>query len=1008
MAVVKVYDRAADSWIPVQDTDVNDMVSSGKYGLESGIDVPVTMKDGQLANVPSDHFERGVKAGDFRWSTDADKQANEAAQLEANNRQHFGNAAEAGVLGALRGATLGLSDPAMIAMGGLTGHGADVQQALGQEREQSPWASGIGELAGAVASAPMTAGAGLAERAGARGVEALIGGSKVSQVVQGIAKGAGSAVAGGAFYGLGSGISEAALGNPDEIAQHLAAGPAMGALFGGAFGSAFGGAKAAAPYFRSAVDYTTSKAAALTGSMARKTIGAYVQATMSATGEAELAKVAGDLAGQPEVRAAYMSGGAEKVKSLVAETDAMEKTLTKRAETLKSDLDGAIQGLPKHLQNQIQTDLTASVGDLGGLLDTQLARVEDGKSALYGAMKADTEQAFMFPEIHSDTEAVIKKLEATKDVRARAVAKEIQARLKGEISARGIVLQDGEQTVGNYTHGNESIFTRELREKARLGLENEKMPEAARDILKSYQSNMDYVLKNNSKFGEDFGRLEEMEKSLNRVRQFATGALAKGDANVKTGIIKSILGDPRKARDFDQVFSNISKYMPEFEAYRTAGSNAVQRMNAVREASSKFEMFRDPAFDRGLTLDDFQKVFDSFAGAPKNIGSKITDLRMIQDQLAGADGGTVSKYVRIAKFMGQDVSPEIAKLAPFEKGFADLDKLAARGTPSATDPSHSFISRMAADRIVRKVTGKIAGAVVGATVGGLVGDTAGLLAGAAIGGGFGPSNTLRTLTKIEAASQKSFKMLSMAIDGVVSALTSSGTQRLGTAAAGTFGADYKKRPLPEARKDFKERSAYIDKLSTDPHYLMAETQRRTEGLEAAPNVATSLASQFSNTASFLASKVPKDPLASKGLSIHHSLWQPSDMELSRFERYVDAAEHPARVIADIGKGEFSPEAVETLKALQPAAFTRLQQKTADAIMDPDLKLNYSQKMMIGQVLEVRADSTLDPQFIVNMQATFLPSAGAPATQGQGPANIKPSKLNLDPESTQTDTQRIST
>lgn len=1005
MAVYNLYDRDNDKWITANDGDATSMVASGKYGLQSGITVPVTHVDGSQGDVPSDNFEAGARSGEYRFRTDADNVAFENQQQEAIANKQFDHPVQSFVEGGLRGATLGLSDPIQQVMGDIAQGGSDstVKTALNEHEERHPVLSGAGELAGAVASIPLTGGADAigagAERLGARALEGL-GESTAAKIVQKVGASAARESAVGAFYGLGTGVSEASLGDPNEVAQNLASSVELGSLFGGAFGSGFGALKAASPFAKAVVSKATGFADDLVSGALRKSASAALSVTLSAKGEAELGKIAGDLASNPEVRQAYFSGGAAAVKDIVKQSDALEASMSKQAATVKDKLDDALASTPKRIKDQIQSDLANSSGNLSDMLQTQLSGLESDKIKLFGAMKADQTPGTSLNDIYESTNDVIKNLEATKDPKAIAVARGLQTRLDAELSARsiglnphygeehGLELFDNQKFTGALTQGQEGIVGYELKRLASVGLEN-KLPIAAEDALTKYHGDISKIGKEGA-FGADLSNLEDKHTVFDKAREFVTGATSPTNVNVKQGVIQSILTDPRRARDFDTLFGNLSEFMPEMDAYRAAGADAVEKMKALREANTKFQGLRNQTFDTGLSLDDIAHTFDSFGSTPQHLTDNIAKLRELQGQLNAQDAGAVSKYSRLMALAGKEVGPEIAALQKHELGFQALDKLSG-GSSKAQDPMNQFLLSMGIERTAKKL--------VGHAVGGMLGGAAGSVIGGAIGGGLNSFNMLQQLTRLESISTGSLNAVKKSINGAVDALTSKAVQRVGTPAV-------VQRSVESRRKDFKERSAYLNKLSTDPNALTNEAVKRTKGLESLPQVSAAISSQFANTVSHLAQTMPKDPFAGSFLSSAHSNWKPSDMDLMAWEKRVDTAEDPKSAIQAIAKGNVSPEQIDTLQQLYPSHFDHLQQSLSNAIMDPDAKLSYQQKLTIGKVLSVQADPSLAPATVKSLQAQFAEQqAGRPETNA--PKGFHPARLDLNIDAMTTDTQRLS-
>lgn len=146
-----------------------------------------------------------------------------------------GGAVKAGLAAAARGATLGLSDVALRALGG-----EDAALSLSGLREENPGISIAGEVVGGVAPALVSGGAalpaGLAARAG-RSVAAL--GAEAGALGKVGAAAAGGALE-GALTGVGMGASELALSQDPLTVERAASALSSNMLYGGLIGGALG------------------------------------------------------------------------------------------------------------------------------------------------------------------------------------------------------------------------------------------------------------------------------------------------------------------------------------------------------------------------------------------------------------------------------------------------------------------------------------------------------------------------------------------------------------------------------------------------------------------------------------------------------------------------------------------------------------------------------------------------------------------------------------------------
>lgn len=298
---MELLDKATGKGVDIPDADAQAAFQSGKYGFDAGTRVPVTLADGRLGTVQAEELSSTLKAGGALASTGALEEARQAKAEQKLQAEHggLGEMAKTYAEGAWRGASFGLSDPALIALG------AD-REAMEARKRANPWTAGISEIGGTLA--PMLIPgvgeakvAGEAARAGEAGITAARAGAGVARAAEsgaGVARaaeaGAGAARAGaipaavaggipgavnfvgslaesavkavvgkgsantvarivqkgvaagargsveGALYAAGSQISEDTLGDHAITGEKLAAALGHGALMGGLFGAGMG------------------------------------------------------------------------------------------------------------------------------------------------------------------------------------------------------------------------------------------------------------------------------------------------------------------------------------------------------------------------------------------------------------------------------------------------------------------------------------------------------------------------------------------------------------------------------------------------------------------------------------------------------------------------------------------------------------------------------------------------------------------------------------------------
>lgn len=252
---VPMWDHSNKAIVNVPKSDVELALKSQKYTLPKNIEVPIVSPDGELGSMPSDNVAEALSQG---FTLEESGEQKERLLEEQYGDQDIA----AGLAGAARGLTFGLSDQA------LTKTGLVRPETLSRLEEANPVSSGIGEVGGFAAGllGPGQAGAlvkgaeavGKAvERSAAKFITKQALGAGASKTVASsiaeklVPKMVGSAVE-GSFYGAGNLLSEDALGKADFNAENLLGALGTGALIGGAAGGLFGAAEMAAPFAKAA------------------------------------------------------------------------------------------------------------------------------------------------------------------------------------------------------------------------------------------------------------------------------------------------------------------------------------------------------------------------------------------------------------------------------------------------------------------------------------------------------------------------------------------------------------------------------------------------------------------------------------------------------------------------------------------------------------------------------------------------------------------------------------
>ena len=197
----------------------------------------------------------------------------------------------------------------------------------------------------------------------------------------------------------------------------------------------------------------------------------------------------------------------------------------------------------------------------------------------------------------------------------------------------------------------------------------------------------------------------------------------------------------------------------------------------------------------------------------------------------------------------------------------------------------------------------------------------------------------------------------------------------------------------------------IIELTTNPDKLEQLVSRRTIHLQnSAPNITQESVNKVLAGLKFLASKMPKpakENSASQMLTKRE--YMPSDLQLSKFERYVEAVENPMSVVESLSNGNISREGAEALKVVYPKIFEKLQETVMQKIQESPEAIPYNKRLQLGILLDVATDPSLESQNIAGLQENMLTQ---PTEMPGGPTAARADSLNMA-ERAETKQNRIS-
>lgn len=970
-----------------EDGELDSKIASGNYGLPKDVKIPIVTPDGALATVPSENATKAFQQG-YRFQTKVDRDTAEAKGLAEIREKHFGDdPLLAAGLGAARTATFGLSDVGLAA-GGLGEETAAV-------KELNPTASLVGEVAGALAPVGAPAlGAKLGQEAAA-GVQAAIPASaKAAQILSKMGSAAAGSAVEGAVFGAGQGVSESALGDPTELVENIAAGGLQGALWGGLLGGAFQGARDASPFISGVVKAGAGKAADVVSDAARavteRGVGKMVAARLGPEAGRDFQEVIRDVAGrralestgddvfQSIAREAEERGVALKdvIKSRKAEANQLAKEVQNEMAAAEAKTRNVIQNAPKEIKEQIAAKAEKMNWDTAGLIDDLVNQIEaSGQNARnWMTTHYAGSPGQKIGSIVKTAEEAAAALKSSGSRTAQDLGNSIRDSLRAELG-------DSLSTAGIDIPAEHAIASR-LRDR----ISGYKLKPADRAAIEKLSAATDSVVSSHyiPDLAKEMGDAASMGQLVDNLR----GMLSTKASSVHK--LPAVMGDPIRAKALDEMLQRAEEFYPAAAKLRQGFADVAGRQQFLREVQGKIREGLANSVGGKLTTQDTEMLLELIGkpgvSAPKSTAAKAAqaskladDISKLKETMAQMQSATpLDRYVAYSRALGKDVSAELEALRPLvatQEKIAKLEKLSQKG--AATDGLGAAALWL--------ISPKLAAAKKAIDVARTIGTN--------------PAKYIQALGSIERMAQKGAQTLASTIDKTVSALISGKALKIARSSA------LAKTTLPEQRKEYGRQKEILTKLA-DPAYAANYIEQRLPHMPEAPGVQASLGAHIVNTAAFLRSKLPEDPMENNELIPGQSDFEPSDTEMAQFLRYSTAAENPSQVVENIGSLTATPEEVETLQALYPTVYKRLQDQVVSGITNSGKKLAYPQRAMLSEMLDIPLDYSLRPEFVSKMQSTYAQEM--PENQGGRPAgggNPK-IKVNLDAaESVATPAQR---
>lgn len=979
--MANVFNNSTNKWEDISDSDLPSALVSGSHSLPKNVDVPMVDRDGSPISIPSENAAEAFRRG-YQLST---PQTADAAYQKASDQAVQQRMGETGAstfgMNALGAATGGVTDviPRVIL-------GPDYAKARTQGQEANPVASALGTGVG-IAGGMFTGGA---EAEGATAAESLLGGfsrsaTSIGKSAEGAAakafgesalgtaasKAIGSA-AEGAYFGLGTGISEAALGDPNEVVDNIISNVGMGGLIGGAGSLAFGAANAGKSVFQKITTDAIDKASDVVNAAARGSGKTALTAALAARGESALAPEAtslldkGVLDGLDNPKVA--EGQQELSKVSEAET-ALNTQLKRQSSAVSEEVK---QLTTQDSKDAVNSAIVAADGDAQKALEGMNTSYIQGNDEFrkYRMQELSDKPAVMANDARSLIKSTVDQL---KEIAVTGQEKRFVNELYSAGDAQfgmpsnhldGAFI-DRAPMMADELEGAKSV--REL-----VGNRSNFSPNSP--LMKNTSNEFREVIKEN--FLPKLNQMFETQypdkfagQYMKDMRQWydGIGALSKAVKTSGAGGLGDLIST--KAGD---VLGKISDFAPDLEAARKAAGNASKLEDINQQA---YQKLKDIKINRGelgqsLSYDDFKSIMKDLTPTT-SLSGRMDRLKQTQDLINSTQNlSPIDKAIQIKRALGHDVSnlealqPHMAALDALSK----LQNLKIEGT----------------SRLGR--TGAMVGGIVGGGPGATALGTSGKAASALINTYRDPARIVRGVQAVQKMSDMGAKFLDKNIKRATDALLGKTVETAAKRVATTESS-------VERRKKYENARTKLAELQ-NPQSFADHVAGSMSNVEGTPAIKAAAQTRLRAGVSYLNQQLPQDPMAGTSILVNKSNFTPSDATVSKFTRQLDAVSNPMSVVDRISNGRVSLDEIQALKAVHPAIYNKLQASVINGIMEHGEKIPYERRLQIGQLFNTPTDYSMQPQFIASMQQNFANTDGGRPDNSQDTTQRKP-RLDTD-------------
>lgn len=976
-----LYDKSRKKAVNVADNLVNEALQSGNYEFRSGVRVPVIAPNGEEGTVLSDELPSLVGQG-FKYLTREEETKRVAGKVEAIKAEAYDKPVAAFAAGALRGATLGLSDVAMTQGGKLLG--LDNQEALREVTQRSPMASLAGEITGGIGALLPTGGtaavvgaparlaikAGESAIKGAGALAAKTGSAVAEKVAANVFTKAGVAgLTEGALYGVGQTISDAALGDPDLTVQKALGNVGMGALFGGGLNlvgrGALEGANLAISKGLKAMAETNAipkTAKEFAGWLGEK-YGAAVNLSRGDFGVDEQSKILWDK-GNAEFR--------KEVVEHMADPDNLYRNIAAKFDDVRkfSDELETTTGKAAKIQKEIIDE------NIGKITPAKIEALDDEMAEVLGA-----EYIAIRPTLKGNSLSnAEKKLGVEKFDAAWSKARKIVT----DMDQMRVAMMEENAKFGTI------IDPGSISQLSKITDELSTTIQSARKISQI----SDAIVKAKSELGERTAIFNKPAALMTSREQDTKKALLPlwktlKEASVDTEIFGELGATLAARADALNVLRNgVQDFDKQFFTYTKDSKGKWQRIEDYSKIAGFFKNTEATSKEKKrLALEGFNTAVDETIGALKPIDDKAIKTEIANLQKVKAKVVDAKQQAFVASKI-QRLENQITKIQQFNDEMAatvamakerkqSFDKLiefsdAQRAAVNWLNTKESFTGKALYGGILGGLALPGAAEALGQE-GSYLFNTIGFIGGALVGNPraglkflSGLENAAQGLDKMAVNSAKRFKNLDTALQkttGVRKGITEGVKQAIIREKLRIEG-----NTQEDNEKAYDKHVKDLNKLQSDPVGLY-ERVYDAVGEDAAESLPVTTQAMFDTAqraVGFLESKMPKDPY-NQGL--YPDKFVPSFAELDKYANYSRAVMKPKTILKELESGNIKPETVEAVKAVYPRMYESVVAAVSNELLE-EKKISYDKRIQLGVLFEIPTVKALQPDYLQRIMANY--------------------------------------